>query len=470
MKILLIEEEGQIRAPVKERLVQEGYGVVEVEDEPAASAVLSREVPDLVLLDVRLPNAGGVRLLGQIRERAPDVPVVVIAGSTEVEAAVEALKLGAVDYVAAPVNTDALALTVKRALEAAQLRRVVALHTQTLKARYGVQNLVGESPALQEVRDLVGKVARSETRIVLVRGESGTGKDLIAKAIHAESARSDKPFVNITCTALQDTLLESELFGHEKGSFTDAKAMKKGLLELGHGGTVLLDEIGDMSAVLQGKLLRFLEDKTFRRLGGTQDIRVDVRIVACTHVNLEQLIEEKRFREDLYYRLNAITIDVSPLRERAEDVAPLTDYFLDHFGRELKKKHVSGISDEAREKLAGYSWPGNVRELRNVIERAVLLGPTATLERDDLIVGRRTPAGPTPEKRLLTLPQAGLDLVELDRDLVVQALERADGNQTKAAELLGITRDQFHYRLKKYDLLADAELAPTPAASRNRKS
>ena len=460
MKILVVEEEGPVRQPVKERLVREGYGVIEAEDVHAATTLLERETPDLVLLDVRLPGAG-LGLLKGIRERAPDVPVIIITPATSVDRAVEAMKLGAVDYVSKPFNLDDVTLTVKRALEAAELRRVVSLHAREHKARYGVENLVGGSSAMQAVRALIEKVARSQTAMVLARGESGTGKDLVAKAIHAESSRADKPFVNITCTALQDSLLESELFGHEKGSFTDAKTLKKGLLELAHGGTVLLDEIGDMSPALQGKLLRVLEEKTFRRIGGTQDIRVDVRIVAATHVNLEQLIEEKRFREDLYYRLNAITIDVPPLRERRDDIAALAEHFTKHFARELRRE-VSGLAPAALQKLKAYEWPGNVRELKNVIERGVLLGTSRALGADDIVVGRPGAAQAEAGKRLLILPQHGLDLVELDRDLVVQALERVGGNQTKAADLLGLTRDKIHYRMQKYGLL-EPEAAPRGA-------
>jgi two-component system, NtrC family, response regulator AtoC len=447
MTILIVEDEVPIRRPLKERLLREGYGVVEADDARAARSVLERVAPDLVLLD-----AGGLAELKGIRESAPDVPVIVVTESPSDAESARAIEQGAFGCVAKPVNLDELALTVKRALEATELRRVVALHAREHKARYGVENLIGRSKAMQDVRALVEKVARSQTVMVLARGESGTGKDLVAKAIHAESPRADRPFVNITCTALQDTLLESELFGHERGSFSDAKTLKKGLLEMAHGGTVLLDEIGDMSPALQGKLLRVLEEKTFRRVGGTQDIRVDVRIVACTHVNLEQLIAEKKFREDLYYRLNAITIDVPPLRERREDVGPIAERFLQLFSRDLTKQ-VSGVSPKALAKLQGYDWPGNVRELRNVIERAVLLGTSPTLCEDDLILGRPAPAHES-GKRLLTLPTNGLDVVELDRDLVVQALERAGGNQTKAGQLLGLTRDKFHYRLQKYGLLA----------------
>jgi len=451
MKILVVDEEGAVQQPLKERLVREGYGVVEASSGDAAAAMLEREVPDLVLLEVRPQIADSLKILQSIQERLPDVPVIVLAPSEEVDKAVEATALAAFDIVAKPIHLDELALTVRRALEASQLRRVVNIHVREQKALFGVDKLVGPSKAMEDVRSLIEKVAHSQTATVLARGESGTGKDLVAKAIHAESTRADKPFVNITCTALQDALLESELFGHEKGAFTDAKAMKKGLLELAQGGTVLLDEIGDMSAVLQGKLLRVLEEKTFRRVGGTQEIRVDVRIVAATHVNLERLIEEKKFREDLYYRLTTITIDIPPLRDRREDIPSLVAHFLGHFSRELKKG-ASGLSTQAMQKLKTYDWPGNVRELRNVIERAVLLGDGSKLDADDIVLGRPIPAGEQ-AKRSFKLPPTGLDLAELDRDLVVQALERSEGNQTKAGDLLGISRDQVHYRMQKYGLL-----------------
>jgi transcriptional regulator with PAS, ATPase and Fis domain len=304
---------------------------------------------------------------------------------------------------------------------------------------------------MEDVRTLVLKIAQSPAAMVLARGESGTGKDLIAKAIHAESSRVDEPFVNVTCTALQETLLESELFGHEKGSFTDAKALKKGLFEMAHLGTVLLDEIGDMGLTLQGKLLRVLEERAFKRLGGTRDVLVDVRVIASTNRNLELLIEEKKFREDLYYRLNAITIDVPPLRERREDIAPLADHFRKQFALEFRKD-ADGISDQALQKLEGYDWPGNVRELKNVIERATLLGARPTISPDDIILGR--PAALHDQgSRLLPLPKTGIKFDDLEKDLVVQALERAEGNQTKAAQLLGMTREKIHYRMEKYGLL-----------------
>ena len=340
MNILVVDDEKLIRWSLKERLTREGYSVIEAEDGKSAASALDREVPDLALLDMRLPDTDGMSILKSIHERSPEVPVIMITAYSSVDTAVEAMRLGAYDYVAKPFNMDELAITVKRALEASELRREVGNRVREQKARFGLHNMVGQSKGIRDIIQLVRKVCQSQATTVLVRGDSGTGKDLVAKAIHYESARAGKPFLNITCTALQDTLLESELFGHEKGSFTDAKAQKKGLFELAQGGTIFMDEIGDMSPSLQSKVLRVLEEKAFRRIGGTQDLKVDVRIIAATNRPLEKLIEEKKFREDLYYRLNIITIDVPPLRDRREDIPLLVEYFLKRFAQEFKKGSV----------------------------------------------------------------------------------------------------------------------------------
>ncbi|MBI3098731.1 MAG: sigma-54-dependent Fis family transcriptional regulator [Planctomycetes bacterium] len=451
MNILIVDDEKLIRWSLRERLTREGYIVTEAGDGRAASAALEREAPDLVLLDLRLPDTDGLSILKEIQGRVPDLPVIIITAYSSVDTAVEAMKLGAYDYVAKPFNMDELAITVKRALENSSLRREVRDHVREQKARFGVQNLVGKSKAMQDIISLIDKVSQSEATTVLVRGESGTGKDMVAKSIHYGSDRADKPFMNITCTALQDTLLESELFGHERGSFTDAKVQKKGLFELANGGTIFMDEIGDMSATLQAKLLRALEEKAFKRIGGTVDIRVDVRVIAATNQNLEKLIEEKKFREDLYYRLNIITINAPPLRDRREDVPLLVEHFLRHFAREFRKP-VRDITQDALQKLQAYEWPGNVRELKNVVERAVLLGSGAVISADDISPGRAS-AAPEHDRRLLSLPYKGISFDDLEKDLVIQALERTGGNQTKAGELLGMTRDQIHYRMEKYKLL-----------------
>jgi len=455
VNILVVDDEKLIRWSLKERMTREGHAVTEADSGKAAAAALEAELPDLVLLDMKLPDADGLSILKAILQRAPELPVILITAYSTVDTAVEAMHLGAYDYISKPFNMDELAITVKRALEASALRREAREYLREQKTRFGIQNLVGKSRPMQEIAGLIHKVSQSQASTVLIRGESGTGKDVIARAIHIESSRATKPFMNITCTALQETLLESELFGHEKGSFTDAKDLKKGLFELANHGTVFLDEIGDMSAPLQAKLLRVLEERTFRRVGGSQDIKVDVRIIAATNRPLEKLIEEKKFREDLYYRLNIITIDVPPLRDRAGDLPLLVRHFLERFNTEFRKS-ITDISGNAFQKLELHSWPGNVRELKNVIERAVLLGSGPILDEEDLPLGRTGQVAAEPDKKLFSLPSKGFKFDDLEKDIVLQALERAGWNQTRAAELLGMTRDQVHYRMEKFGLLKKA--------------
>jgi two-component system, NtrC family, response regulator AtoC len=452
MNILVVDDEKLIRWSLKERLTREGHAVTEAEDGRSTAACLDAELPDLVLLDMKLPDTDGLTILRSVAERAPELPVIIITAYSTVDTAVEAMRLGAYDYISKPFDMDELTMTVKRALEASTLRREVKERVREDKARFGIHNLVGKSRPMQEIGALVHKVSQSQASTVLIRGESGTGKDVIARAIHIESSRADKPFMNITCTALQDTLLESELFGHEKGAFTDAKSQKKGLFELANNGTVFLDEIGDMSPTLQAKLLRALEERAFRRVGGSQDIKVDVRIIAATNRPLEKLIEEKKFREDLYYRLNIITVDVPPLRERRQDIPLLVDHFLKRFATEFRK-NVTDVSGEALRKLEAYEWPGNVRELKNVIERAVLLGSGPVVAAEDLSMGRSAAAPPEKDKKLFSLPAKGFKFDDLEKDIVLQALERTGWNQTRAGELLGMTRDQIHYRMEKFGLL-----------------
>ncbi len=307
--------------------------------------------------------------------------------------------------------------------------------------------VIGESEAMRTVKALVRKVARSPLSTILLRGDSGTGKNLLARAIHARSARADGPFLNITCSSLPETLLESELFGHERGAFTDAKQQRRGLLQQADGGTVFLDEIGDISAALQIKLLRFLEERIFRRLGGAEDIRVDARVVAATHCDLEAAVARGDFREDLYYRLSVLPVALPPLRERRGDIPLLVQHFIAGFNLELGKK-VSAVSPEALARLEAHAWPGNVRELRNVVERAMLLAESGTLEADDLVL---LPARERPACGF-ALPPEGIDFAALERDLVAQALERAGGNQTHAARLLRLSRDQLRYRVEKFGL------------------
>lgn len=312
-----------------------------------------------------------------------------------------------------------------------------------------LEYIIGESPAMQSVKVLLLKIARSPASTVLLTGESGTGKDLAAKVIHSQSRRAARPLMNITCSALPETLLESELFGHERGAFTDARTRKKGLLEHAHGGTVFLDEIGEMEMVVQAKLLRFLEEKTLRRVGGSADVHADVRVIAATNVHLRDAVLAHSFREDLYYRLAVLTVHLPPLRERGSDLELLIDYFIERFNREFNKS-IQGLTPGAMRLLNSYSWPGNVRELRNVVERAVLLADKSTLDVDDFQIWAGN-ASETSES-YFWLPATGLNLRQLERSLVQQALERCKGNQTRAAALLGINRDQIRYRIEKFGL------------------
>ena len=447
-RVLIVDDEKLIRWSIAERLAKENLLTTEAGDGASAMEAMTREPFDLVLLDLKLPDTDGLTLLKQFQGQVPDLPVLMITAHSSVDTAVEAMKLGAHDYLTKPFNLDELVLSVRRAMETTALRRDAGERLREAKSRFGFANVIGTSKRMKEIVALARKVARSEATTVLLRGESGAGKDVIARAIHYESARASAAFMNITCTALPDTLLESELFGHERGAFTDAKNQKKGLFELADGGTLSLDEIGDMSPSLQAKLLRVLEEKKFRRVGGTEDVKIDVRVIAATNRDLDKAIRERTFREDLFYRLNIIPIDLPPLRDRPEDIPALVDHFLAHFSREFKKSFKS-VTPGAMARLKAHPWPGNVRELRNALERACLLAGGDVIDETDLLLGRPGPAGGSEP---FALPPGGVVMEELEKSLVVQALERSAGNQTKAATLLGLSRDQLRYRMEKHGL------------------
>ena len=451
-KILVVDDEKLIRWSLGERLKKEGYDVRFASNGMAALEEMREKSIDLGIFDLRLPDMGGVALLRRAQVELPGLPVIIMTAYSSVDSAVEAMKCGAVDYLTKPFNMDELAIVVRRALDNAAVQRQFDSHVAEEKTRFDLENVIGEHAAIKEVRRLVRRVARSETTAVLLLGESGTGKDMVARAIHYESSRMSRPFMNITCSALPEPLLESELFGHEKGAFTDAHSMKKGLFEFADGGTVYLDEIGDMRATLQARLLRVLEEKTFKRIGGTADIVVDVRVIAATNRNVDEALRTGRFREDLYYRLSTVPISMPPLRERKDDIPLLAHHFLSVYNREFHRT-LAPLSDVVLEKLAAYEWPGNVRELRNVIERAALLAADETICPDDVVLGRSSLQVVEPEAPLLLrLPLKGCHLDEVEKDLVRQALERTRGNRTRAAELLGISRDQVRYKLEKFGL------------------
>ena len=447
--ILLVDDEDLIRWSLRERLQADGYEIREAGTGEAALAQF-KEGADLVLLDYRLPDTDGLSVLRELKKLDPDILVVLLTSFVSVETAVEAMQLGAFHFANKPFNLDEIAAIVARALETTRLRREIRRMRDNEARPYSLRAIVGESAAMHALRQLVAKVAASPASTVLLTGESGTGKDLVAKTIHYNSARASRAFMNITCSALPEQLLESELFGHERGAFTDARMQKRGLLESADGGTVFLDEIGEMVPALQAKLLRFLEEKSFKRVGGAGDIRVDVRVIAATNRNLEEQVAKGAFRSDLFYRLNVLPIRLPPLREHAEDIPELLRFFVDGFNTEFRKR-IAGISPAAEATLQAYDWPGNVREVRNVVERAMLLCEGTRLEPDDFGALR----GSAAPGDALELPAAGVNLEALERSLVVQALRRAGGNQTKAATLLGLNRDQIRYRIEKFGLTAD---------------
>ena len=446
-RILIVDDEELIRWSLAERMRAEGYDVVEAGTGEEALEE-ARDGVDLVLLDYKLPDMDGVTVLRRIKELDPDALVILLTAYASVETAVEAMKEGAFHFANKPFDIDDVAFLVSRALETTQLRREVRRLRASQAQPYSVDRIVGHSTAMEMLRTLLTKVATSPASTILLTGESGTGKDLAAKVLHFNSERANRPFMNITCSALPETLLESELFGHERGAFTDARQQKRGLFESAEGGTIFLDEIGEMVPALQAKLLRVLEEKSFRRVGGLQDIKVNVRVIAATNRTLEEEVKAGRFRQDLFYRLNVLPITLPPLRQHSEDVPALVAFYIDSFNREFRKS-VKGASPTAMKQLQSYGWPGNIRELRNAVERALLLASRDWLEAADFPL--ITPAA-TAADAGFQLPAQGVNLESLEQSLVIQALERCGGNQTRAAALLGMNRDQIRYRIEKYGL------------------
>jgi len=459
--VLIIEDEEGVRTALARRLEMNDCLVATATSGKEGMAYLNEAPADLVLLDYRLPDADGLKVLETIGQQWPDTLTVMMTAYTNVDLAIQAIRLGAYDYISKPFSLDEMMVVIEKALEAKRLRtEVERLHT-TQQEEFGFDRVVTRDPKMLEILHVLKNVAASEARTILLQGESGTGKDLVAKVLHYNSPRADRPFMNITCTALAETLLESELFGHEKGAFTDAHETKQGLFELADGGTIFLDEIGDMPAALQAKLLRFLEEKAFRRVGGTQDIIVDVRIIAATNKNLRNLVAERRFREDLFYRLNIFPVTLPSLRQRPQDIPLLAEHFVSQFNAEFHKE-VTGIDPAAMAVMQAYDWPGNIREMRNLIERAMLLSAGGRLTIDSLptqlmspviVADTQSETGPEP---LIVLGPKGVDIHKVEQALVEKAMEQAGGNQSHAAQLLGLSRDQLRYRLQKFGLLKAA--------------
>jgi len=451
-KIMVVDDEHLIRWSLEQNLKKQGYEVCTAGTGEDALRLAREEQPDLVLLDYHLPGINGLEVLQRLKEIDEDILVIMVTAQGGLETAVNTMRHGAYDYINKPFNLDEMAIVIRKALENSDLRReVVQLRSEHKKQ--GPPKILGNSKHMKNVLEMMAKVAKSDASTVLVQGESGTGKELVAKWIHYESARADKPFVAINCAAVPSTLLESELFGHEKGAFTDAKTSKKGLFELADGGTVFLDEIGDMEVGMQAKLLRFLEDRTFRRIGGAKVIPVDVRIISATNKDLLKAIEDKIFRNDLYYRLQVIPIFLPALRERKEDIIVLVNHFMETFAKEFNKP-IKGISSMAEKLLVEYNWPGNIRELKNVIERAIILGNDENLLLENLpleIVAKASHM--SVPMTTFKLPPEGIDIEEVERELIKQSLEITDWNQSKAAKKLNLGIDAFRYRMKKFGFL-----------------
>lgn len=452
-KILVVDDEHLIRWSLEQNLKKQGYEVVTAASGEDALKLLKDDIPDLMLLDIQLPGIDGLAVLERVKEMEEEIIVIMVTALGVLETAVKAMRMGAYDYINKPFNLDELAIVIKKALETGELKREVAHLRSEQSRKYGTGGIIGRSRHMQNVLAMVEKVAKSDAGTILIQGESGTGKELIAKAIHYQSGRAERPFMAINCAAVPETLLESELMGHERGAFTDAKVQKKGLLEMADGGTLFLDEIGDMAPGMQAKLLRVLEDRSFRRVGGIKDIQVDVRIISATNKDLLQAIEEKVFRADLYYRIQVIPIHLPALRERRDDIMPLVEHFIAHFNREFGKS-VKGVSKMAEKFLTEYAWPGNIRELRNIIERAIILENEETLLLEHLpqeLVAKTGGSSVGPFS--VHLPEEGIDIEDVERELIRQALETSEGNQSKAAKKLNLGIDAFRYRMKKFGFL-----------------
>jgi DNA-binding NtrC family response regulator len=442
--ILVVDDDPYIQEALGDRLESLGYGVMRASDGKQALEIIDHQDPQMVFLDIEMPGMKGLDVLREIRKREKDFPVVMITAYGSVDLAVEAMKDGAYDFIPKPFKAGHIALVVDKAMERQRLRREKEVLSEEVDRRYRL--VAGASARLNTVISAAKKAAASKSTILLL-GESGTGKELFARAIHNWSERKDRPFVAINCVGLSKELLESELFGHEKGAFTGANQLKRGKIELANGGTVFLDEVGDISEELQTKLLRFLQEREFERVGGTQLIRVDVRIIAATNRNLEAAVEGGRFREDLYYRINVVPLVLPPLRGRKEDVPALTQFFMQRFSNE-SKKNFTEISQEAIEALTGYDWPGNVRELANVIERAVVLGQPPTIQIEDLSPG--IVAAETEIDNRSTSPSYHESVDEYRREVIVNALAQTQGNRAAAARLLGLQRSYLLKLMKSF--------------------
>lgn len=453
-KILVVDDEKLIRWSLNQKLSEWNQNVIEAEDGKTAFHKVESENPDLIILDVNLPDTTGLEILKEIKSKYKDIPVVMITAYGSIDEAVRAMRTGAYDFITKPIDYVKLQGILDHAFEAISLKTKLAYYKEKEKKQFDPDKIVHESKSMRQILEMTKTIAGSETIIVLLQGESGTGKDILAQAIHYLSRRSEGAYLVINCSAIPENLLESELFGYEKGAFTDAKQQKKGLIELAHGGTLFLDEIGTLSLPLQAKLLRFLETQTFKRVGGLRDIEVDIRVIAATNQNLEAESRAGKFRRDLFYRLNVCPIYITPLRERREDILPLAKHFIREYNLKFRK-NIKDLHKDAAKVFLSYDWPGNVRELKNTVERAMIFEP------GPLVTTSYLPLNLYPDSSLnkpdigTPIEEGSLSLEKIERKLLIQALQKAKGNKTRAAQILEITRDTLRYKIKKWKIKED---------------
>lgn len=458
-RVLIIDDEKLIRWSLGKNLNKCGYRTETAETGEDGLKVMDQFNPEAVILDNKLPGISGIEVLQEIRDKHPKTVVLFMTAFGTIELAVEAMKKGAYDYVNKPFVFDEVKQLLEKALYVQNLDSEVTRLKAVVQKQFDINNIIAESKSMKIILELVDKIARSEAPTVMLTGESGVGKDKIARLIHGRGQRNGKPFITINCASLSETLLESELFGHEKGAFTDAKSMKRGQLELAAGGTVYLDEIGEITLSTQVKLLQVIENRLFRRVGGVKEINIDSLMIAATNIDIDKAVEEGRFRRDLFYRLNLIPIEIPPLRKRRDDIIPIAKYFMNRFNEEFHK-NFNKITDDAKRILYNYDWHGNTRELRNVIERIIIL------ENDEIIESYHLPAEIVQfcsENKFdkstdltsinIEIPEGGLSMEAVERDLVEKALSVTNNNQTKASKLLDVTRDSLRYKMKKFGLL-----------------
>jgi len=448
IKILVADDEPSHRQMIEAVLAAEGYEVTQAEDGQAAISAIEDRFYDLVIMDIRMPNVDGIQALQKIKQISPDIPVIIMTAYASVGTAVDALKSSAYDYLIKPLDIEELKILVAKALHHHQLEQENIYLKERLNDRFDFSNIIGHSPAMKKLFETMALVAPSEATVIIV-GESGTGKELIANAIHQNSPRKDRPFIKVNCAALPETLLESELFGHEKGAFTGAIARKQGRFQLAHKSSIFLDEIAEMAPATQAKILRVLQEREFEPVGSTQTIKVDTRVIAATNKNLEEEIREGRFREDLYYRLNVVTVDVPPLHLRREDIPILADFFLKPYA-EKNRRLIKGFTPRATDLLMRYDWPGNVRELENIIERAVIMARGEMITPLEFPIDLQNLDEELKDSRIDLTP--GRSLKEVEKVMILRTLEEAGGNRTHAARILGISRRTLQLKLKEYGI------------------